>query len=539
MSNLTERVDKIFAEWDKIESPGCALAVIQNGEIIYKRGYGSANLEHDIPIKPETIFDIGSTSKQFTALCILLLARQGKLNLDDPIQKHLPEMPLYEAPITVRHLVHHTSGIRDYLTLMALANKPFENDYQEPEVIALIARQQALNFPPGEEHLYCNSGYFLMAEIVERVAGQNMRDFAQQHIFGPLGMQHTHFHNNFKEIVRNRASGYSPIEEGGFEIDMGIFDLIGDGAVYTSVEDLYLWDQNYYDNKLDGGGQELIRQMEELGLLNSGEKLEYAFGLMISRYRGLPIVAHGGSWYGYRAQMLRFPEQRFSVICLSNLATMNPDLLCKKVADIYLEDLMEGESRNAETTTEVAAVDLPDEVLKQKIGIFHNPINGAVAIVSLNEEGLAIETMGYDFSLKALSSNHFKADGAPVTLNVFFEDDNTRLIADINDGYQKHTYERIKAVELTPEQMQAYSGGYYSAELDVTYTLKAVDHLLEVEPQSRFIKVLKPSKLDSFSAGPASVKFMRDENNQITGFSINAGRVKNIRFERKLERSIS
>lgn len=533
MSDLTERVDKVFAAWDQPDTPGCSLAVIQDGEIIYTRGYGMANLEHKVPNKPETIFDIGSTSKQFTALCILLLHRQGKLSLDDPIQKYLPEMPEYEAPITVRHLVHHTSGIRDYLTLMALANLPFENDYQEPEVVALIARQKALNFLPGDEHLYCNSGYFLMAEIVERVAGQNMREFAEENVFGPLGMKHTHFHNNFKEIVPNRASGYSPKTDGGYEIDMGIFDVIGDGAVYTSVEDLYLWDQNYYDNKLDGGGQALIRQVEELGVLNSGEKLKYAFGLMLAPYRGLPTVSHGGSWYGYRAQMLRFPEQRFSVIVLSNLGTMNPDLLCHQVADIYLEDLLEAETKKEGVGSETAAIDLPEEVLEQKVGVFRDPTSGALANVTSVDDELILEAMGIEFALEAIAENHFRAVGAPVNLDLYFEEDNDRLIADINNGFRKHTFERIEALALTPAELESYTGRYYSEELDVQYQLIRGENQLEVAPKSRFFPPLKPSIRDAFSAGTANIKFLRGPDNEIIGFSVNAGRVKDIRFLRQ------
>jgi len=224
---LTARVDKLFADWNKPDSPGCAIAIIQEGEIIYKRGYGMADLEHDIPISSKSIFDIGSTSKQFTAICIALLICQEKLSLDDEVQKYITEMAIYEHPITIRHLVHHISGIRDYLSLMELAGMRFENEYPDEEVIGLISQQKELNFIPGEEYLYSNSGYILLAEVVKRVSGQSLSKFADEQLFKPLGMDNTHFHDDFTMIVKERAMGYSPNDQGGYRIDMSIFDVVG------------------------------------------------------------------------------------------------------------------------------------------------------------------------------------------------------------------------------------------------------------------------------------------------------------------------
>jgi CubicO group peptidase (beta-lactamase class C family) len=246
--SLTTKVDELFAQWDKPDSPGCALAIIQNGKIIYKRSYGMANLEYDIPISPNSVFDIASNSKQFTAMCIVLLARQNLLTLDDELQKHIPEIPQYSHPITLRHLIYHTSGLRDYLNLMNMSGMIIENKYLTEEIIALLARQQSLNFQPGADRLYCNSGYLLLGEIVKRVSGKSLRVFAEEQIFAPLGMKNTHFHDNFKEIVKNRADSYRPKKGGGFQIDMSWDDNVGAGFLYTTVEDLSLWDRNFYEN---------------------------------------------------------------------------------------------------------------------------------------------------------------------------------------------------------------------------------------------------------------------------------------------------
>jgi CubicO group peptidase (beta-lactamase class C family) len=533
MSVLTDRVDRVFSEWDKPDSPGCSLAVIRDGEIIYKRGYGMANLELDVPVRPDSIFDIGSTSKQFTAMSVLLLSRRGLLSLDDPIQKYLPDIPDYGTTITIRHLIHHTSGIRDYLTLMAIANMPFENDYQEEVVVDLIARQKALNFTPGDEHLYSNSGYFLLSEIVQRASGEDLRQFAHENIFEPLGMQHTHFHNNFKEIVPQRASGYAPKKEGGFEIDMGIFDVLGDGAVYTSVEDLFLWDQNFYHNVLDGGGQELIDQMQTCGVLNNGEQLEYAFGLLVSNYQGLKIVSHGGAWYGYRAQLLRFPEQHFSVICLANMGTISPDLLCKQVADIYLEDQLAPEREAGAEEEEEKPVSVSYDELMKKVGFYKNEENGSLCEVTAGEDGLSIEAMGETFTMEAVATSRFKAVNAPFPIYIQFDEDGGQIEVDIDRGQVKATFKKMESFVMPAGELLAYEGKYYSEELNTTYSLKAMQNNLEISPKTEFMEMLKPANKDLFNAGAVNLKFFRDEGDDIAGFSINAGRVKDIRFMRQ------
>lgn len=356
--SLEAQVDSLFSDWDRPDSPGCALGVIMDGELIYARGYGMADLEHGIPITPRSVFRIGSTSKQFTALCILLLEEEGKLSLDDDIHIFFPEMPAYPAPVTVRQLIHHTSGVRDYLTLMSLAGKRGDDYYTDEEVVTMIARQQELNFLPGEQHLYSNAGYFLLSQIVLKVTGVSLREFALERIFTPLGMAHTHFHDDHTEIVPGRAAGYSRTRD-GFRINMTTLGMIGDGGVFTTVEDLLHWDRHFYGNRL--GGEDLLTKQHTVGVLNNGTELAYAAGLTVSTYRGLRMVSHGGSFVGFRADMIRFPEQRFSVICLANLSSVNPSRLARQVADIYLAGEMEpvpqtgqgGRQRPAGRATEI------------------------------------------------------------------------------------------------------------------------------------------------------------------------------------------
>ena len=332
---LTDRVDAVFAEWDSPDSPGCALGMIRDGRLVYARGYGLADLEHDVPITSSSVFRIGSTSKQFTAMSMLLLEEQGKLSLDADVREYLPELPQYENTVTLRQMLHHTSGLRDYLQLMSLAGNRGDDFYTDADVVDMLARNETLNFPPGDQFLYSNSGYFLPSQIVQRVNGRTLRQFAEEHIFGPLGMTNTHYHDDHRMIVENRASGYTP-DGDGFRISMTTLDMVGDGGVFTNIKDLLLWDRNFYDNRLGSGGQPLIERALRPGVLNDGTQLDYALGLRVNEYKGLPMVSHGGSFVGFRAQMIRFPEQSFSVACLCNLSSTNPTELAIQVADIYL-----------------------------------------------------------------------------------------------------------------------------------------------------------------------------------------------------------
>jgi CubicO group peptidase (beta-lactamase class C family) len=335
----TKKVDEVFADLAKPGSPGCALAVARDGKIVFEHGYGLANIEEDVAITPHTVFDIGSTSKQFTAASILLLEQQGKLSVDDDVRKYIPELPDYGHKITLLHLLNHTSGIRDYLALFELAGVHIDSVTTDEDALGVIVRQKNLNFEPGSEWLYSNSGFFLLSLVVKRVSGQSLADFAATNIFKPLGMTHTLYRDRHVSIVTGRALAYDPPKHGdGFTIDVSYFEQTGDGAVHTSVEDLLKWDENFYSGKV--GGKNLPAALQEPGKLTNGKPLRYARGLFLEPYRGLQAVHHGGSWGGYRAQLLRFPEQHFSVACLCNLAGADPESRAFRVADIFLASKM-------------------------------------------------------------------------------------------------------------------------------------------------------------------------------------------------------
>lgn len=540
--SLTETVDNLFQEWDRIDTPGCALGIIKDGKLIYARGYGASNLEYSIPITSKTVFRIGSTSKQFTAMCIALLAEQGKISLEDDIRKFLPEMQEYQKPITFRHLIHHTSGVRDYLTLIYSVAGLRDDDFlTEEEVYDILTKQRELNFTPGDEFLYSNSGYFLLSVIVKRISGKSLREFADEHIFEPLGMTDTHFHDDHTTIVKNRASGYSPQNEGGFRINMTTLDMVGDGGVFTTVEDLYKWDQNFYDNKLGGKGREFIKQILNPGTLNNGEKLDYAFGLLIGDYKGLKIISHGGSFVGFRAEMIRFPVQKFSVILLANLSSIRPWNLARLVADIYLADQF------AEEETEVGVasggrtnfIQLSEEKLKEKTGTFRNPVTGRIWKVLFQDEKLFVKTQGgLQFQIVPTGEREFSSLNTPVEFKLTFEGSNkVRLLQVRREERKPETYEVIEVLSPTLAQLQEYVGDYFSEEVQVTYKVVIEDGKLFLRHANRHRDYpedpLEPTLKDMFVVASFALNFSRNEKSEVTAFILNAGRVKNIRFIKK------
>jgi CubicO group peptidase (beta-lactamase class C family) len=521
-------VDKVFAHWDKPTSPGCALSVSKDGSIIYKRGYGMADLDHDIPITPTSVFHVASVSKQFTAMAIHLLAQQGKLSLDDEVRKHITELPDFGDRITIRHLLHHTSGLRDQWSLLIMAGWRLSEDVvKDEDVLELIARQKALNFKPGDQHLYSNTGYTLMAVIVKRVSGQSLRQFAEANIFKPLAMNSTFFRDDHLVVVKNPAYGYAPVIEKAFKLSVPNYDTVGASSLLTTVEDLAKWEQNFYDFRV--GGKEAIEQMQRTTTLNDGEKFPYAHGLVIGSYKGLKVVEHGGADAGYRSSLMRFPEQRFSVACICNGANIAPGQLSRQVADIYLKDLLKPEA--PKTDSPVAAVTLSEQQLKNKVGAYWNASTGSFAKISLTDNKLFVATPG-NTELLALSENRFRLKGQSTEVTFTSRPDGSAMqLVVMPEGRKPGIFEVQETMNPTAEQLKEYAGAYYSDELDTVYRMEVVDGKLVLKrkkyPPMPFSAVFKDA-LSNPTTG--IVQFTRDPQKRINGFIIYAGRIRNLRF---------
>ena len=533
---LASKVDEIFVEWDKIDSPGCALAVINDGEIIYKRGYGMANLEHSIPISTKTPFYMCSLSKQFTAMCILLLSEQGKLSSDDDIRKYIPEIPEYDHIITIQHLLHHTSGIRDYLDLRSLAGKNYADSVPEEDVLNLLSRQKALNFKPGDQYMYSNSGYILLSMVIKRVSGKSLREFSEENIFKPLGMLKTQFHDDRTKIIKDRADGYFRREDGSYGLNTTSFDLVGDGGLYSTTEDLFLWDQNFYQNKLGNGGKELIERMILPGKLNNGETLNYAFGLLNDEYKGLRMIRHGGSFIGFKGEFIRFPEQKFSVVILANLASINPRKLSRQVIDLYLADQFE--SGQPKTEARVEKVKRSDISIDPSI---YDTFTGKYQL----ESGAVIIIAKENGRLKAHIESQPKAELIPESETHFFlknrdaqisfrrEVDGKVTNLVLHQNKQNLPAKKIKSQILSLDQLEKFEGEYYSIELQVTYRVVLKEKQLFIR-----VRNIPPEPLiyfhgDRFTVAYKKVTFLRNNRGKITSFTLDTDRVKNLKFVKK------
>lgn len=525
-------IDTIFSKWNQTDVPGGAVAVIQSGEIVYSKGYGLADLEHDIVITPSTVFYVGSVSKQFVTFSILLLEEQGKLDLDDEVQEYLPDFPRYDAPLTIRDFIHHTSGVRDYLTLMDLKGHSYLDHTEMEEAYELIKNQEELNFTPGERFLYSNSCYLMLAMIVEKAAGMSIKEFAEIEIFNPLGMEDTQFYDDITDLVKNRAFSYAKTDD-GYDNLVSRFDLVGSGGIYSTVEDLYLWDQNFNDNQLGEGRQAIIDTMQTDGKLNNGESSKYAFALVNDTYRGLKTVSHSGSLAGYRAYYTRFPNQEFSVIILSNRSDGNPTNKAYQIADLYLSDELKSEQPLSSEQPEPVEAPVPETLnLDQITGDYL--VNSSLLIsFSVDQDSL----MGYEhwndaaYSLSHVKGNTYLAnDGTEVTFTFeSLEDGQTSdLVINVNGDQIRGMRADIR--DLSADDLLSYSGLYYSPELDVNYELMVKEEKLHLKIGFNTPEKITPIPNDEFLVGNRMLRFERDQNGELEGFRLDAGRVTNLKF---------
>ncbi len=527
--SLAQGVDAVFSPFARPGSPGCSVAVVRDGGIVYEKGYGLASLENGVPIDPKrTVFDIGSTSKQFTAASILLLAHDGKLSLDDDIHKYVPELPDYGTPVTLRHLLHHTSGIRDYINLMVMGDFTVEDYTTDADALTVLARQKKLDFPPGSEHSYSNSGYFLLSLVVKRVSGKSLRDFAQERIFTPLGMADTQYLNDHTAVVPHRATGYGPHPDGGFGVQMSNWEQTGDGGVHTTVEDLAKWDRNFYDPKV--GGPWLIEQLQTTGKLNDGEPISYARGLLVDSYRGLRRVSHGGSWAGYRAELMRFPDQKFSVITLCNLATANPSALAQQVASLYLADQL---APVPETAAAPNATSAPPMDPARYTGLYWSPVEDLVRRIAARNGKLFYVRSNSESELRFLGNDRFEmmdAVGTEVSFPPATPGAPRRMQLSSGAGKPLVFVEEQPPAALQPGDLAAYAGTYTSAELDTFWILKVEGGRLVLHPKRGEVTPLEPAFADAFNGPVGPVRFQRDAGKKVTGFLVGVGRARDLRF---------
>ena len=539
---FTKKVDAFLSQWDKPDMPGGSVGVVKDGKLVYKRGFGMANLDYDVPNTPTTLFNMASVSKAFTATSVALLARQGKLSLDDDVRKYVPEFPKYGDTVTIRHLIHHTSGVRDYQALVFFSGLGTDNAYDEKAILKILARQKNLSFKPGAKYQYSNSGYFLLGVIVARVSGKSLRAFADENIFKPLGMKNTRYYDNRFEVIKNRASGYRVGPGNRIQARSSLYDLVGAGGVLTTVEDLYLWDQNFYEPKV--GDKELIQLLTTPGTLSVGAKMDYGFGLWKQEYRGLPVIKHSGNMTGFRAQIVSFPEQKFSVIALSNNSAIFPSVIVEKLADIYLEgQLKPAPSEKKVTDGLPAAITLSEKEALRYAGTYAHPESGNVFKLSVKDGKLInAEFFRKEVPVTAISENRLlfiEGNGMTELLPVFDRSGTVSAIRILDKTGKPEIYTPMKRPADSLEQLSEYAGTYYSEEFNADYKISMEGKNLTLQIGDNPGTRLTPFYLDFFTAAGGQVKitFNRDEKGRIAGFVLNSDvderEIKGIGFTRK------
>ena len=529
------RADSVFQRFDRTDAPGCALGVYQDGKVLYARGYGMASLQNGIALSPRSVLDVGSISKQFTAMAILLLQQEGKLSLDDPIRKYIPEMPAYAEKVTLRRALSQTSGLRDLYVMWGQTGRAFAGD--TIDALRVITRSAEPNYEPGARYLYTNSGWILAAQIVYRLTGKTLAQFAEERIFRPLGMYDTRYLADASMVIPNLADSYAPRTGGGFRLARSAYDgaIMGAGAVQTTVEDFGRWLNNYDAATI--GGRQILETMTTATTLNdgspatSGANTAYAVGLSVGTLRGLRVISHGGSWAGFRGHFLRFPEQRYAVATFCNFSTSGPDSLARKVAGIYLGDQMQPDSAAMWTASLAAAPhrELPVESLRSLVGVWRNDERGEVRRTRLLGDSL-VATGGERVRLVPIAGERFRA-GSGIEISFAGAAARPQQMIVRTTG-ETVTFTRADTAALTPAALAEYAGDYRNEEVEATHTWKVEKGDLVLYSNHRRLGVLEPTYKDGFTRGGSVIDVQRDAKGRITGFVVESGRVRHLRFTR-------
>lgn len=516
-------LDEIFSGWDSSDTPGCAIGVSEDGRTLMTRAWGMADLENPVPNTSSTIFEAGSVSKQFVAAAVILLAMDGELSLEDDIREFVPELPDYGYTITLRHLLNHTSGLRDWGSVAAISGwGRGQRTHNHDHVIDILSRQTRLNFPPGERYSYSNSGYNLLAVAVERVSGQSFASFSDEHLFEPLGMISTQWRDDYTRIVPGRSSAYSGSEDSEtFRINRPIEQVHGNGGLLTTVGDLLTW-----NHAVSGGffGDEFYDELVRQGVLNSGRTIAYASGVRMDEDHGRTQVVHTGATSGYRAYLSYYPEQELSVALLCNVTGANPGALGSAISGLFLPD--------GESSEEVSAESIePDEVaLSTKTGIWKDSRNYRPIEIVLDNGELKLSS---GTVLTPVSDDEFVVGSGDNKLRFVDADGDRPNLQWIRSGYEEELLLPTAFAEddVDPEE---FTGTFYSPDAETELRIKEENGKLIAHRRPSDTFELEPVYEDAFRApGLGVIYFHRDENGEISQFSYSSGRVYDLRFFRE------
>ena len=537
-NNRTSQVDQIFEKWSTPNSPGCAVGIMEAGQIVLEKAYGMADLQHGIENTAETIFENGSVSKQFTSAAIILLAIEGKLALNDDVREYVPEVPDYGNKISLHHLMTHTSGLRDWGSVASISGWPrHERSHNHSDVLDIISQQTALNFHPGSEYSYSNTGYNLLAMVVERVSGIPFAQFSANHIFNPLGMNHTQWRDDHRRIVPGRSTAYRALGDSEFEILQPIEHVHGNGGLLTTVNDLLIWNQALEDGRI--GGKRFLGMMHEQGRLTDNSLITYAGGLQIDSYKGIKRISHTGSTAGYRAFVARYPEHNLSIALLCNTSDANPGSIRDQIADIFIGEFV----KNPEPPQ---ALSLAPEIVASYAGLYYEPVTGQTKKLEMTNGQL------YDDGSKLVpTSSSIFVNPANTTHYIFeIQEDSVKAFSLDSWQYTNKRYERTNSWDPGTVELENLAGTYSSNDSRTTYTVKVMNDRLVLEQNPGRIQVLTPIYEDAFVgnfgvpgfdkswdserfSSNGIFRFWRNSRGVATELSGSWGRVFDMRFQRQ------
>ena len=519
--DAANEVDRIFERWTGVTSPGCAVGVRKDGLTVLERAYGMADLEHGVPNTPSTRFEGGSLSKQFTAGAVILLALDGALSLEDDVRKYIPEVPDYGHTITLKHLLTHTSGLRDWGSVAGISGWGREERTHDHDwVLDIVSRQSALNFVPGHEYSYSNTGYNLLAIVVGRVSGMPFADFSRERIFEPLGLGLTEWRDDYRRIVPGRSTAYRTRDGGGsWEIDRPIEHVHGNGGILTTVADLGVWNEALEDGRL--GGPDFVRLMHETGVLNDGSRIRYASGLVVGASMGVPSVTHTGSTAGYRAFLGRYPEQDLSVAMICNAANVPTGGTGARIARAYL-----GAAARDPVAPDYAAAASQEDA--RRAGLYHDPVTGDT------RELVFADGVLHDGSTPLLRLDERTFQVGDGDARYVFDSGTGRVgFEEESWAYSNQRWEPVEPWSPSAPELAAFTGTYHSDDAETTYVVSMEDVGLTVWQRPGVTRELAPLYRDAFGMGGMIVRFRRDAAGDVEALSLSLGRVYDMRFERE------
>lgn len=526
------RVDSIFAEFDKPGSPGAAVAVIRDGRVVLERGYGYASLEHNVPVTPGTVFDVASVSKQFAGLAIAMLVGQGRIGLGDDVRKYIPELHDFGPgrTITIAHLLHHTSGIRDWPATLSVAGWRFDDVISYDQILRFAYAQRTLNFTPGAEYTYSNTGYNLLAEVVKRVTGRSFREWTDENLFRPLGMTSSHFHDDHTMVVPGRAFAYRRAD-GAWRAVTDNLTALGSSSLFSSASDMAKWLINFDSARV--GGRRVMELMRTRTPLNGGSPNQYAFGILHGEWRGVPFLSHSGSWAGFVSFLAYIPEKRFGVVVLANAPNVPVQRAVIEISNIYLGPELAPVAAAATAQSPGPTVAVPIATLDRYVGVYRL---GPGWYVRIRREGNALMTQATregEFPLTPRSESEFWVQGynAPMT---FVRDS---VSGRVTLHYRNFKVPRLAGDDPARRPLAELAGEYVSEELGTSYDVVVSDSTVTLRHFRHGDVPLVRAFGDDWSGAPfflRSVMFQRDARGRVTGFLVNAGeRARDIAFRRR------